>query len=155
LVLGGVILVAGRGRFARTPTAELAEWGMVCTLAVLCSPLAWTYFYVWLLPAWAAIIRFLTDPTGRRGDKLNVVISAAVAGILLALAVTEQFDPTLQAFGTTCCGAVAIFLTCGWVVRCEGRRVSGGPRLRNVRRKEKTVRGNAIGRFSRVRSYSS
>lgn len=128
LTLGGVILIASRGRFARTPTAEAAEWGMVCTLAVLCSPLAWTYFFCWLLPAWAAVTRFLTDPTANRADRFCIGIAAAFAGLLLASAVTEQFDPTLQAYGATCWGAVLMLLTCGYVVRCEGKKWKSGRR---------------------------
>jgi hypothetical protein len=123
LALGVVILLSGKGRFAWTPTAEAAEWGMVCTLAVLCSPLAWTYFFCWLLPAWAAVTRFLTDPTTTRADRVVVGVTAAFAGCLLASAVTEQFDPTFQALGATCWGAVLMLLTCEYVVRCEGRRV--------------------------------
>lgn len=122
LGLGGVILLAGRGRFARTPTAEAAEWGMVLTLAVLCSPLAWTYFFCWLLPAWAAVTRFLFDPSAAREEKWRVGLSATAAGVLLASALSEQFDLALQACGATCWGGVLLLLTCGYVVKCEGNR---------------------------------
>jgi hypothetical protein len=125
LLLGGMILIAGGGRFARTPTAEAAEWGMVLTLAVLCSPLSWTYFFCWLMPAWAAVARFLTDPSVGRTDRARVGAIAAVAMLLLAVAVSEQIDPTVQAYGATCWGGVVLFLGCGLVVRCERKRVDG------------------------------
>jgi hypothetical protein len=125
LILGGVILIAGSGRFARTPTAEAAEWGMVLTLAVLCSPLSWTYFFCWLMPAWAAVARFLTNPSAGRTDRARVGAMAAVALLLLAAAVSEQIDPTVQAYGATCWGGVVLFLACGLVVRCERKRVDG------------------------------
>jgi hypothetical protein len=98
---------------------------MVLTLAVLCSPLSWTYFFCWLLPAWAAVTRFLIDPAADRAARIQVGVVAAAALVLLAAAFSEQFDPTVQACGATCWGGVVLFLACGLVVRAERARACG------------------------------
>ena len=54
LLLGCVLLIVTRRRFAPTAGAEGLEVGMVLVLTVLCSPLSWTYFFCWLMPGWAA-----------------------------------------------------------------------------------------------------
>lgn len=103
-VLGLVLLAATRCRFAPTPEEDAQETAMVLILVVLCSPLAWTYFYCWLLPAWAVALhacrthRWVIPPT-------------ALSGVLLLLAFTEQFDPLLQACGVTAWGGVGLHLT--------------------------------------------
>ena len=40
---------------------------------------------------------------------------AILAGMLLASAITEQIDPTLQAYGVTAWGTVILFLTMAYV----------------------------------------
>ena len=42
-------------------------------------------------------------------------IGAGIAFLLIVSAVSEQFDPTLQAFGVTAFGSVALFLTLAYV----------------------------------------
>lgn len=101
--LGLVLLLSARMKFASCPRAEGLEVAMVCTLVPLCSPLAWTYFFCWLLPAWAALACCWQDRSAK--------IGAAIAGVLLASALSEQVDPTLQATGVTAWGSVVLFLT--------------------------------------------
>lgn len=101
--LGVVLLAVTRLRFAPTPAAEPLEWGMVCTLAVLASPLSWTYFFCWLLPAWAVVLHAARS---RRWVRLALV---PVVGLFLS-AFTENYDPLLQAYGVTAWGAVGLFL---------------------------------------------
>ena len=115
LLLGLVLLLACRFNFASSPECEGLEVAMVCTLVPLCSPLAWTYFFCWLLPAWTAITFWwgnrLLAPKAQR----IVKFAAVAAGILLASAITEQFDPTLQACGMTAWGSVMLFLTLAFI----------------------------------------
>jgi hypothetical protein len=103
-VLGLVLLAATRCRFAPTPEADAQETAMVLILVVLSSPLAWTYFFCWLLPAWAVALHACRT---RRWAILPTVFS----GFLLVLAFTEQFDPRLQACGVTAWGGVGLYLT--------------------------------------------
>ncbi len=103
LALGAVLLVATRLKFATSPLAEGIEVSMVCILVLLCSPLSHTYFFCWLLPAWTAVAVMWQDRTVRYG--------VIAAGVMLASAFTEQFDPTLQALGATTWGSVTLFLT--------------------------------------------
>ncbi len=115
LGLALVLVIVTSGKFGGSREAEAIETGMVTTLTVLCSPLAWTYFYCWLLPAWTAVlIPFLTRELGnttptkvRRTTLVGIVISA----ILLASALSEQFNPRLQAYGVTAAGGVVLYMT--------------------------------------------
>jgi hypothetical protein len=120
LLLGGVLLWATRLHFAPTPAAEGLEWGMVLALVVLCSPLSWTYFFCWLLPAWAAAVRFCL-----RERSPCAAAACGVAGVLLASAATQAIDPLLSAYGATTWGAVVLFLTLAGMRRYIG---SGEPR---------------------------
>lgn len=107
-LLGLTLLAATRCRFAPTPEADSLETAMVLILAVLASPLAWTYFFCWLLPAWAALLH-------RWRTQAAIRLPFALGGVLIVSAFTEQFDPTLQALGVTCWGSVVLYLTIGWV----------------------------------------
>jgi len=115
LSLGLLLLLACRFRFAPSLECEGIEIAMVCTLVPLCSPLSWTYFFCWLLPAWTAVGFWMVNPFLKPTVRRNVKIGAIVAGILLASAVSEQFDPTLQACGVTAFGAVTLFLTLAYI----------------------------------------
>jgi alpha-1,2-mannosyltransferase len=104
VLLGGVFLLATRGRFAPSPDAESMETAMVLVLTVLCSPLAWTYFFCWLLPAWAVLLK--------AGQFHRWAIRTMIlAGVLLASALTEQFDARPQAYGVTAAGSAVLFLS--------------------------------------------
>lgn len=108
--LGLVLLIAARMKFATSPKAEGIEVAMVCALVPLCSPLAWTYFFCWLLPAWVAIACLWNE-----GSKRVARAGAFLAGILLLSAVSEQVDPRLQAAGVTAWGSVTLFLTLAYM----------------------------------------
>ena len=115
LLLGFVLLLSCRFRFAPNPQCEGLEVAMVCTLVPLCSPLAWTYFYCWLLPGWTAVGFGWNHPLLTIEYRRTVRIGACVAAVLLASAISEQIDPTLQAFGMTAWGSVMLFLTLAYV----------------------------------------
>ena len=115
MLLGLVLLVACRFRFAPTLECEGLEMAMVCTLVPLCSPLAWTYFFCWLLPAWAAIGFWIDSPALTPQVRRRMIVGASIAGVLLISAVSEQIDPTLQACGVTMFGSVSLFLTLAYV----------------------------------------
>jgi hypothetical protein len=114
LALGLVLLAATRCRFAPGPRAEGQEAGMVLALAVLCSPLAWTYFFCWLMPAWAAAAAHLAGrPRGW------AAAGFALAGALAASAASELYDPLVPAYGATAWAGVVLFLTLALVRRRE------------------------------------
>lgn len=119
VVLGLVLVVSTRGRFGVSREAEGLEWGMVIVLAVLCSPLGWTYFYCWMLPPWAAAVRYCLRYRSRWA-----VVGCTVAGLFFLAAMTEQFDERYQAYGVTCWGGVALFLTLAGMRWAVGAAVS-------------------------------
>ncbi|CAN5519062.1 hypothetical protein BH11PLA2_BH11PLA2_20100 [soil metagenome] len=109
--LGLVLLVTTRMKFAPTPLAEGLEVAMVTTLVILCSPISWTYFFCWLLPAWTAVMICTVSPQLSAGTRKVAWSGAILAAVLLVSAVTEQIDPTLQSYGVTAWGTVTLFLT--------------------------------------------
>jgi alpha-1,2-mannosyltransferase len=111
LLLGLVLLMACRFHFGPSRECEGVEVAMVITLVPLCSPLSWTYFFCWLLPAWTAIGFWVNNPQLHPRVRTLVKIGAAAAAVLLVSALSEQFDPTLQACGVTAFGSVVVFLT--------------------------------------------
>ncbi len=115
LFLGLVLLVACRFQFAPSPQCEGLEMAMVCTLVPLCSPLAWTYFFCWLLPAWTAIGFWKDNPLLPAPINRYVKIGASLSGLLILCAVSEQIDPRLQAYGVTAFGSVGLFLTLAYL----------------------------------------
>lgn len=115
LLLGLVLLVACRFRFGVSVEAEGLEVAMVCTLAPLCSPLAWTYFFCWLLPGWMAIGHWIQNPALTPRVRQRALCGVIVAALLLVSAVSEQFDVRLQAMGVTALGSVALFLTLAYL----------------------------------------
>jgi hypothetical protein len=114
-LLGLVLLLACRFRFAPSGLCEGIEIAMVCTLVPLCSPLAWTYFFCWLLPGWTALGYWWSHPSLAPVVRRNVKIGIGISATLLASAISEQIDPTLQACGMTAWGAVMMFLTLAYV----------------------------------------
>jgi hypothetical protein len=131
VLLGGVLLWATRLRFAPTPAAEGLEWGMVLALVVLCSPLSWTYFFCWLLPAWAAAARFCLSERYPPSIRRRAAWVCAAAGLLLGSAATQVWDPLLSAVGVTTWGAVVLALVLAGMRRCHPGQttlgVSRGP----------------------------
>lgn len=108
IALGLVLLISTRCRFAPTAETAATETAMVLILTVLCSPLGWTYFYCWLLPAWAVAFHASRDQPRYR-------IPLGIAACLLIAAISEQVDPTLQAIGVTAWGSVVLYGTLAWI----------------------------------------
>jgi len=115
LLLGLLLLIACRFNFGPTPQCEGVEIAMVCTLVPLCSPLSWTYFFCWLLPGWTAIIFWANNPVLTTQTRRFAKYGAVVAALFIISAVSEQIDPTLQAYGVTAFGSVMLFLTLAYV----------------------------------------
>lgn len=115
LLLGVVLLVSCRFHFGPSPQCEGLEIAMVCTLVPLCSPLAWTYFFCWLLPAWAAISYWIGNPLLTPSTRRTIKIGVGIAAALLISALSQQIDPTLQAYGVTAFGSVILFLTLAYI----------------------------------------
>jgi hypothetical protein len=115
LVLGLILLLACRFRFGTSREAEGIEIAMVCTLVPLCSPLSWTYFFCWLLPGWSAVMFWSAESSLSPTIRRKIGIGSWTSLLLLASAISEQFDPTLQAYGVTALGTVTLFLTLAYI----------------------------------------
>jgi hypothetical protein len=92
------------------PVSRAVEESMLLCLIVFCSPIAWTYFYCWLLfPVMVVTYRLAALAPGRRRQVLVAVGVAAVA--VLASALTQSLGGhRTQALGATAWGALLTFL---------------------------------------------
>ncbi len=104
IALGLLFLASTRLKSGKNSETRVQDLAMVLILCVLCSPLAWTYFYCWLLPAWAIIVKACQKDN-------RYLFPATLSGILLVSALSEQFDHRLQAYGVTAAGALGMYLT--------------------------------------------
>jgi hypothetical protein len=119
----GLIYVGVMPRYSRqTPLTRRGEEAMLLLLAVLCSPLSWTYFYCWALPAWIVITDVLTDPAVSRRDRRLGWAMLITDGLVMASALTQPFDRTTQALGSTFWGGLGLFLILAWIMWRSRRR---------------------------------
>src|SRR5947208_124546 len=122
----GLIYIAAMPRFSRqTPLTRRGEEAMLLLLAVICSPLSWTYFYCWALPAWIVITDTLTDPGIKKRERRIGCWMLGVAGLVMASALTQPFDRTTQALGATFWGGLGLYLILAWIMwRSRTRHVA-------------------------------
>lgn len=117
----GLIYICVMPRYSRqTPLTRRGEEAMLLLLAVICSPLSWTYFYCWALPAWIVITDVLTDQGIARRDRRLGWGMLCVAALVMASAATQPFDRTTQALGATFWGGLGLYLILAWIMwRCR------------------------------------
>ena len=117
LALGLVYLACMPNRRRQSLMSLRCEEAMLVLMVVFCSPLAWTYFFCWTLPAWIAIVYFLSDRSRDLAMRRRGWCALGVAGAVMILALTQAFDHTAQALGVTLWGSVGLFLILGWMMR--------------------------------------
>jgi len=86
-----------------------AEEGMVLCLMVLLSPLAWTYFYCWMLLPWAAVVHATLALARRSGERRAAMAIGGCALGLSSIALTQTVDELPQALGATTLGAIVLY----------------------------------------------
>ncbi len=91
-------------------TSHVIEQGMLLCLIVFVSPLAWTYFYCWLLlPATIIVDHLAKMPAG--GVKYSLIALAVLTLIVLTSALGQSVDVMWpQSHGATACGGLLVFL---------------------------------------------
>jgi hypothetical protein len=103
----------------RTWRTDSYEWPMALCLVVLLSPLAWSYFFCWLLPGFTRALAFILE---RPGPLRRFAIAwLATTLLVLALSLLQNFYPVVPALGTTTLGAISLFIGLGWMMRIELR----------------------------------
>lgn len=122
LGLGFVAVMPARGR--RTRTTDAAEFGILAVLVTVCTPYAYSYYFVWLiLPLTVLTGRALGGPTpaDRRAAWAWV---AAVAG-LFALGAPVFESRLMMACGSQFWAGLTAAAGCAWVLLRE-RAARGG-----------------------------
>lgn len=113
----------GLGR-APSVRAEALEVSILLGLIVLFSPLAWTYFFCWLMPGFACAAAFICESPRGSGRRRAAAAAVAVCLVLLALAAVQGTYPMFQGWGATAWGAALLLGLLGWMLRLERRRMA-------------------------------
>jgi hypothetical protein len=95
------------------------ELGMTVILVVVCSPLAWTYFYCWLMLPVALLTCVVQEgalPTTRRRA---ILVIAGLSALCLASALLQNVDQHTQAWGVTLWGALGLYAALGVAARSD------------------------------------
>ncbi len=110
------VLSIPRGRF-QASIDDSYEWPMMLILIVLLSPLAWGYFFCWLLPALTRAVGFVINPVHSPRDRRIGGIWTAVSVAMLSLSLGQLVNTLIPAMGTTTLGALILFFTLGWMLQ--------------------------------------
>jgi len=104
-------------RKRQTTVSLRCEEAMLLLLVVVCSPLAWTYFFCWTLPAWIVAVQRLTVGLADASDRRRGWIALGIVGAVMFTSVTQHFDQSAQAVAVTLWGSLGLFGILGWLMR--------------------------------------
>jgi hypothetical protein len=106
--LGFIGLLPGNRR--RNSRSDADEWAIVLILIVIASPVARSYYFVWLLFPYTILCRWLaTEPDRKVATALAVAIGFSL--LLLAVGINAIKPPYLQAAGNFFWAAIVVALT--------------------------------------------
>lgn len=95
--VGFILLMPKRSR--RTPRSDAAEWSIVMALIVVASPVARSYYFVWLLWPYMVLVRQAASEPDRRVARA-LACAFAVSVLLLAIGINAIRPHWTQAAGT-------------------------------------------------------
>jgi len=94
--LGFIALLPARRR--RTPRSDASEWSIVLLLIVLASPVAFSYYFVWLLLPYTVLVqRAATEPDRKVARRTAITIGVSL--LLLAIGINGIEPRYSQAAG--------------------------------------------------------
>jgi len=94
--LGFIALLPARDR--RTPRSNAAEWSIVLLLIVVASPVAYSYYFVWLLPAFTVLARGAAGEPDRKLVRATLAMMG-ISLLLLVIGINAVSPPFPQAVG--------------------------------------------------------
>ncbi|OWK45154.1 glycosyltransferase family 87 protein [Fimbriiglobus ruber] len=121
--LGFILIMPAYHR--RTPTSDSAEWGVLITLMVLASPIAYYYYFVWLLyPVTVLVHRAVVDPARavRRGTWAILAVSVVLFAIMIF---TMEVPHYIQAYGNYLWASFLMIGGLVWHMRRTAKPVDG------------------------------
>ena len=109
MCLAYVIAMPTKAR--RTARTNALEYAILLLLIVIFSPKAGSYYYVWSMPGFTIVAaEALRSPVGsKRRRWIWTGFFASI--IVMASALTQNFDRTLQGMGATMWGGFLLFVT--------------------------------------------
>ena len=93
------------------PDPRRFESAMVTILAVVCSPIAWTYYFCWLLFPLVVLVAFLFERHQPEPVRRTVLAGLILALLVLGSALWQSIDHRTQAAGVTLWGSLIVFAT--------------------------------------------
>lgn len=115
LVIAGTmclaLVMAMPARNRATPQTNALEYAIVLLMIVIFSPKAGSYYYCWSIPGFTMITaEVLRAPAGSK-QRRWLMTGLLLSLMVMALALTQNFDVRLQGMGATMWGAVLLFIT--------------------------------------------
>jgi hypothetical protein len=133
-VTGGVVLV-GIGlcvfyifcmpsQSERTNSSDALEYAMLLLLILIFTPLAFTYFFVWLLYPLVVALRLVLRTPVRSPKRIGAWVWFWACIVLLTLTFPVPFFRPAQAAGSTLMACLLLIVGIGWSLRAETRNRS-------------------------------
>ncbi len=134
-----IIVLAGLGlgffyigcmprRSQRTDWSDALEYAMLLLLILMFTPLAFTYFFVWLLYPLVIVLNLVLSAPPRSPQRIRGWLWFWASVVLLAFTIPLPAFRPLQAAGSTLLACLLLFFGLGWKLRAAGHMQPVGAR---------------------------
>jgi hypothetical protein len=107
-------------RSQRTDWSDALEYAMLLLLILMFTPLAFTYFFVWLLYPLVIVLHLVLSAPPRSPQRIRGWLWFWASVVLLAFTIPLPAFRPLQAAGSTLLACLLLFLGLGWKLRAAG-----------------------------------
>lgn len=117
-------------RSQRTNSSDALEYAMLLLLILMFTPLAFTYFFVWLLYPLTVVLHLVLSAAPESPQRIRGWLWFWACIVLIALTLPLPAFRPLQAAGSTLLACLLLFTGIGWKLRAAvgGQRVRAGQR---------------------------
>jgi hypothetical protein len=105
----------------RTNWSDALEYAMLLLLILMFTPLAFTYFFAWLLYPLVVVLNFVLSAAPRSPQRIRGWLWFWASVVLLAFTIPLPAFRSLQAAGSTLLACLLLFVGLGWKLRAAGR----------------------------------
>ena len=111
----------------RTDSSDALEHAMLLLLILMFTPLAFTYFFVWLLYPFVVVVNLVLSAPPRERIRGWLWFWGAI--VLLGFTLPISAFRPVQAAGSTLLGCLLLFVWIGWNLRAAARRQPASPEI--------------------------
>jgi hypothetical protein len=108
----------------RTNTSDALEYAMLLLLILIFTPLAFTYFFVWLLYPLVIALRLVLRTPMRSLKRTGAWVWFWACVFFISLTLPLPFLRPVQAAGSTLMACLLLIVGIGWSLRAETRNRS-------------------------------